>query len=302
MINYVPSSTCWLANGIWGNPGNRIVNVWLKIAFDMIQVLAAAFTAGGVYRDSPVEELDGGKASRSSSGRMEPQASNESACGGPLLTHSPQSGRSEHDSNSLIKPDGCVIGELDDFDGRMYRWNPPSDLKPRCAYSLMLIVQLALWTALWMFALWRLWHNPAISLQILPGMALGWAIGASRPGFKLFRLLCPRHPESVVLGDHVSHYDSGTASSYLATKPGPARNLSARLARARRFMACDIPFAPRKRFRIDKEELGALVLDRVDDHQGLYLDHGDDRVEIGKSLREPDREWLAAVIDAWRTK
>ena len=60
------------------------------------------------------------------------------------------------------------------------------------------------------------------------------------------------------------------------------------------------PGVCRKRVEIGKNELGPVVLHRAGERQRLYFDNGADRIEIGEHLREPEREWLAAVIEAWK--
>lgn len=59
-------------------------------------------------------------------------------------------------------------------------------------------------------------------------------------------------------------------------------------------------FRRRQRIEIAKNELGSVVLERIGERQRLYFDPGADRIEIGEHLREPEREWLAAVIQSWQ--
>lgn len=56
----------------------------------------------------------------------------------------------------------------------------------------------------------------------------------------------------------------------------------------------------RKRYAVPRGEIGDISLSRIGEHQRLTVDHGADRIEIGMLLREPEREWLAAVLHAWR--
>jgi hypothetical protein len=46
-------------------------------------------------------------------------------------------------------------------------------------------------------------------------------------------------------------------------------------------------------------ELGAVRLERVDDRPRLMIEHGEDSFEVGPTLCEPDREWLAGVLRTW---
>jgi hypothetical protein len=45
--------------------------------------------------------------------------------------------------------------------------------------------------------------------------------------------------------------------------------------------------------------VGPIRLERVGGRQRLSLDWGAERVEIGRRLREPGREWLAEVLRRW---
>jgi hypothetical protein len=50
---------------------------------------------------------------------------------------------------------------------------------------------------------------------------------------------------------------------------------------------------------IRRSELGAVRLDRVPGRQRLTIDCGVERVEVGRGLAEPEREWLADLLRAW---
>ena len=60
-------------------------------------------------------------------------------------------------------------------------------------------------------------------------------------------------------------------------------------------------FKSRKPVDVSKNDLKAFSLDRVGERQRLAFDSGADRIEIGSALREPEREWLFRVLEAWRT-
>jgi hypothetical protein len=45
--------------------------------------------------------------------------------------------------------------------------------------------------------------------------------------------------------------------------------------------------------------LGEVCLDRVLGRQRLTIDRGVERIEVGAGLREPEREWLARLLQAW---
>ena len=50
-----------------------------------------------------------------------------------------------------------------------------------------------------------------------------------------------------------------------------------------------------------RSEIIAFKLDRVGKRQRLFYDRGSDRLEVGACLKEPDREWLFAVLQRWHS-
>ena len=59
-------------------------------------------------------------------------------------------------------------------------------------------------------------------------------------------------------------------------------------------------FQKRKTYEFAKSECPEFVLEGVGDDQRLRFDDGADSVVIGDCLREPEREWLAEILKAWR--
>jgi hypothetical protein len=50
---------------------------------------------------------------------------------------------------------------------------------------------------------------------------------------------------------------------------------------------------------VARSDIPGFVLERVGERQRLCFDRGADRLEIGARLREPEREWLFAVLQRW---
>jgi hypothetical protein len=50
---------------------------------------------------------------------------------------------------------------------------------------------------------------------------------------------------------------------------------------------------------VPREAVALSRLDRAGERQCLLIPHGESEIEIGKGLREPEREWLARVLWAW---
>jgi hypothetical protein len=51
---------------------------------------------------------------------------------------------------------------------------------------------------------------------------------------------------------------------------------------------------------LPKEDLGEIVLERVAGQVRLRYDVGAERIEIGRCLSEPEKEWLAEVLREWQ--
>jgi hypothetical protein len=59
----------------------------------------------------------------------------------------------------------------------------------------------------------------------------------------------------------------------------------------------------RTRVRVlPRSELGEVRVERVGERQRLTVDVGAERIELGASLEEPEREWLADVLRGWLGK
>ena len=52
--------------------------------------------------------------------------------------------------------------------------------------------------------------------------------------------------------------------------------------------------------RVMRTALGAINLSFEGKRRRLILEVGADRIEVGRHLEEPDKEWLAAVLRAWK--
>ncbi len=59
------------------------------------------------------------------------------------------------------------------------------------------------------------------------------------------------------------------------------------------------PFGPRRRLQATRGSVTNVKLVRLAGRQRLSIDRGAERVEIGRYLPEPDREWLAEVLRLW---
>lgn len=185
------------------------------------------------------------------------------------------------------KPSGSVIEERDDWDGLTLLWRPPAEYPQRFFVTAFL----GFWLCGWAFG----WISVAGQIArghynlFLVGWLGAWTVGGGAAIWALWNLVRPARPESVTLGlDHFG-YDPGHSPTDIFMRYGrgswynrePTRRL-------------------RKPIAVAKSELGKFLLDRVGERQRLSFDRGAERVEIGASLGEPEREWLHATLERWR--
>jgi hypothetical protein len=110
----------------------------------------------------------------------------------------------------------------------------------------------------------------------------GWTVGGVLAMRAFYQLVRPRRPEQLTFREEALVHDPGTpVYEWTNRRWDPA------------FWSWPKPRT------IDRAQIEAVALERVGERQRLTLDVGADRVEIGQSLREPEREWLAEVLRTW---
>jgi len=85
-------------------------------------------------------------------------------------------------------------------------------------------------------------------------------------------------PARLTLGDTKLQFD-----------PGRARSTSKGV----------LEFLRNSETAVDRLEIAAVRLDRLGERQRLSIDVGARRIEIGSTLTEPEREWLARALRIW---
>jgi hypothetical protein len=172
-------------------------------------------------------------------------------------------------------PKGSVIEEHVTEDACTLKWRLPSSGLGSYSPILISVLILVLVVVQGFFFLPR-GGNPMQWLFILlPLLIL----------IPTFRFLRRPRPESITLGADYFRHDPGQAGGVWATVDAH-RNQST----GTRTQVVEIP----------KEELGDIVIERVAGQLRLRYDVGADRIEIGRYLREPEKEWLAKVIREWQ--
>ena len=116
----------------------------------------------------------------------------------------------------------------------------------------------------------------------------GWAFGECAVIFILCNIFRPAKPAKLIISPRSIEFHTGT-KMYL-----PNRN-SNDYNRNKRKNITD--YFRNKVYTVGVNEMSNLSLDFAGDRQRLTFDVGVERVEIGESLTEPEREWLYEVLE-----
>lgn len=190
--------------------------------------------------------------------------------------------------SKIPKPRGSRITERTTSEGTTFKWPLPgsgiSDYSPH-VISICLVGYSA-YQSVKLFWLAPRAVNPSSLF-----FTIGWPLVALVSVLRFFR---PSRPESITLGtDHFRH-DLGRAGGFMA-KTDTIPNLQVD-SRPWWRQLLGLPL----QVEISRDELGEIALERVGEKLRLRYDVGADRIEIGRHMREPEKEWLADAIREWQ--
>lgn len=185
-------------------------------------------------------------------------------------------------------PEDALIAVERGDDGRMtLRWSPAASALPyrgRWAHVAELSVWLSIWAIIELVVivmsvaiLSGRWQALGVMQWVLLAFMLTWLSGWTFAGYAAFRQLAALVRPGK---DRLS-----LTPSVLDYKPG--RYFDGREVRTG--LPCRIPLS----------ELGEIRLEKIAAGGRLIVDHGAERIEIGRTLRNSEREWLAKVLRAW---
>lgn len=190
--------------------------------------------------------------------------------------------------NSLPdKPAGSVIVEDTDAEGVTLSWPLPSPGPARFGIAAFLAFWLCGWAVGWFAAAGQIVRGGGGPFLVF--WLCGWTVGGGFAVWMLWLVLRPARPEVVRLGAETFRYDPGRVPPNPWQRSGWWG------------LGWHHPSAPRPPAAIEiaRADLRGFVLERVGERQRLCFDRGADRLEIGATLREPEREWLFAVLQRW---
>ncbi len=192
-------------------------------------------------------------------------------------------------------PAGSKIGVEQDADGLKLRWLPGTGSVGRWGVAAFLGCWLGGWVMGEVFAARQLLVGGLANGDWFLVFWLGmWTIGGIAVIAAFINLIRPRRPDSMCLSAARMRYEPG--SQYICGEQNPFQ--PRKFKDFKEFLSA---FGYKlNAVDISREELARFVLDRVGERQRLYFDRGVERIEVGLTLSEPEREWLHAVLEAWR--
>lgn len=190
-------------------------------------------------------------------------------------------------------PKNSQIQSKSEMNGMKLFWKKPSGGPFRYFIVLFLGFWLCGWAAGLVSAGKGLLTGDGPTLFLAGWLAI-WTLGGIFAGGMIYLLLLPQKPESVTLERDRFRYDTGSA-------PMNFMNPYYMMRRKQNMMnPFSMMFQKRQTYELSRAECPEFVLEGLADDQRLRFDDGADRITIGESLKEPEREWLASVLNTWR--
>ncbi|MHC4528865.1 MAG: hypothetical protein ACYS29_13400 [Planctomycetota bacterium] len=188
-------------------------------------------------------------------------------------------------------PQGSKIRMERHIDSTCYIWTEDKRGFAHYVISAFMLLWFCAWTAgggitilLFITLLFRAISGGAPWLAVLFTMAWlgGWTIGEVVVFETLYRALRRQKPAVLTLLSGRIRFETGTRPLILGQRTQTG--------------FCSHKQLDNRIYELSTIELANLRLERVGDEQRLSFDRGVERVEIGQSLSEPERQWLYEVL------
>lgn len=189
-------------------------------------------------------------------------------------------------------PKNSQIRSKMEFDGVTLFWKKP-DSPIRYAFAAFLVVWLLGWFAGFVAVFHELSSGGGAKFFHASWLA-GWTFGGIFAMTMIFLLLRPHKPERISLKQDRLTYDTGQAAPFC---DNPFWLMNRKQYKHKPFR---LLYQKRKIYDFARAECPDIVLEGFGDNQRLRFDDGADRIVIGESLTEPEREWLARVLTEWK--
>lgn len=182
-------------------------------------------------------------------------------------------------------PEGSAIALVDSMSGIRYAW--PNASRGGGFVVAFLIVWLVGWGVGEIFAVGTLLGGagPGGGMNFFMLIWLtGWTIGGAYCMVLVYLYLRRQRPAFLELGRGEIIYETGT------------RKPDMRFNERRNDFRSVFAGIRSKQYRIPVRECRNLKLERVGEDLRLSVDHDSERIVIGASLGEPDKEWLHGLL------
>jgi hypothetical protein len=188
------------------------------------------------------------------------------------------------------KPAGCIIEESTDPEGITLWWPTPTPGLGRYPMAAFIAFWLCGWAVGWVAVAGQIVRGGNGGPQVfLVGWLGAWTVGGGFAIWSLWAMLRPTRPESLRLEAEELRYNPGRRPYNPWQQHG--------------WWGWGHPTAPNPTHAVEvaRSAISGFVLERIGERQRLCFDRGADRLEVGAGLREPEREWLFAVLRRWHT-
>ncbi len=159
---------------------------------------------------------------------------------------------------------------------------PPTSGVMRYPSGLFLLCWLVGWAFGFKSAITQLWSGNFQFFLVV--WLFGWTLGGIFAAYMAFRTFRPSVPETLELRRTSFAYDSGLAPPPFNTSRKSTREIWKSM------------FPERIRLELDRSQLQSLRLRETDTGNRLTFDIGSERIEIGPTASEVEREWLARLL------
>lgn len=198
-------------------------------------------------------------------------------------------------SNFMTKrpPINSKIEVANELNQTIIKWKNPRGGGFRFAAAIFLLAWLGGWAFGEFFAI-----NSLLTSGIHPFLVfwlIGWTVGGFFAMRSVYQLVRPSKPETLSFDAVTFNYKRGT------TPIEENRRGNNWFNKKKNNEDPDTFFQDSKsKYTIPKNEIGAIKLERIGERQRLTIDHGAERIEIGKFLQEPEREWVFEILKQWK--
>jgi len=191
-------------------------------------------------------------------------------------------------------PNGSSIQTKSEYNAITLYWKKPSG----GPFRYIIILFLICWLCGWSFGFVNVGGELLAGKGPIPFLVIWlamWTMGGAFAGVVLYLLIRPQSPESVTLESNQFKYDTGSASVNIF-------NYHWMMRKKQNINPFSMLFQKRKTYEFTRSECPEFILEGLGDDQRLRFDIGADRITIGEYLKEPEREWLEQILNAWRTE